>query len=128
MAGVAILISKRCRGAVREKVAEIKGRLLAYNVIFGAYCIIIGSIYTPNSDQEQFITSALSDVLAAQQRLLLIGGDLNLVMDATRPQRGNVNRRQKMAERDGASGHLATNTLLPRNTHFSHMPIGPMLD
>lgn len=82
-AGVAILIARRCKGEVKEKAAEIKGRLLAYNVTFGPTSILIGSIYTPNSGQERFIKSALSDVLSTQKRLLLVGGDLNVVMDAS---------------------------------------------
>lgn len=41
----------------------------------------LGTIYTPNEEQERFIWDALAYSLLSHDRLILIGGDLNLVMD-----------------------------------------------
>lgn len=43
-AGVAILIAKLCRGLVKEKVTEIRGRLLAYTIQFGAQTMVLVSV------------------------------------------------------------------------------------
>lgn len=80
-AGVAILMSRHFRGTVGDKIAEIKGRFLAYTMRLGGTDYTIGSLYAPNTGQEGFLKNALSDMLLTQQRRILVGGDLNIVMD-----------------------------------------------
>lgn len=86
--GVAILFSIRAQCKVLSTIAEIKGRLLAVRVQWGDMQLTIGSLYAPNERQEPFLRMALSDVLASPDTALLIGGDLNMVMDSDQDRSG----------------------------------------
>lgn len=73
-AGVAILLSRPFGGRVEQKVAELKGRLLAYQLTIAGQAMVIGSIYAPNDGQDAFLRSALLEVTANNTRSILLGG------------------------------------------------------
>lgn len=77
-----ILIGASFPGKVIGVFAEIKGRLLAVRLQWGSTCATLATIYAPNTQQEPFILNALSSVLASPDSDILIGGDLNLVMNS----------------------------------------------
>ena len=80
-AGVAILVSRRFRGTLGVKIAEIRGRLLAYKFQFGGHSLTIATVYAPNSGQEAFLLQAVAAITHSPDDFLLIGRDLNIVFD-----------------------------------------------
>ena len=77
---MAVLFASTFHGEVRAVVAEIKGRVLALTCSLGDRAITVASIYVPNTGQEPFVRSALTQILTTRDRDVLIGVDLNIVM------------------------------------------------
>lgn len=61
--------------------AEIKGRLLAIRVLWGTTYLTLSTIYAPNERQEPFLKQAVAEVLTSPDAAVVVGGDINLVMD-----------------------------------------------
>lgn len=80
--GVAILFFKRFRSSIEGSMTEIKGHLFPMRLQISTYNLTIASIYFPNEHQEKFLTEALAEVLHTPDSLVVVGGNLNLVMDA----------------------------------------------
>lgn len=79
--GVAILIHKRLNFTVSDVNTDSKGR---YVVVTGTLCqipVILVSVYAPNWDDACFANNLLSSLPNLNTHRLILGGDLNCVMN-----------------------------------------------
>ena len=79
--GVAILINKRVQFTTSKIIADKNGR---YLIIAGTLChnpILLVNIYAPNFDDPAFTDRLFANLPYLNTHLLILGGDLNCVID-----------------------------------------------
>ena len=87
--GTAILISKNIPFVSTKVIQDLHGR---YVIVAGKLYnipIVLANIYAPNHDDERFISSFLSTLPNLDTHQLIIGGDLNLVLNSSLDRSSN---------------------------------------
>ena len=82
-AGVAIFVTTRFKGKVERVVLDIPGRALILQITYTTHHFIVGTIYCPNTGQEQFLKTAIERIGDHPHADMIIGGDFNIVLDTT---------------------------------------------
>lgn len=80
--GVAILLSTRLRFTIEAVRRDDRGRYLFVNIILEGKPLTLASLYAPNDKPVQFVADTLAELKAFGRGPILLGGDLNCVMDA----------------------------------------------
>lgn len=79
--GTAILINKNTPLIVSDTIADPNGR---YIIVIGSLFntpLILANIYAPNWDDYMFFTKLLNSLPQVDSHFLILGGDMNTVMD-----------------------------------------------
>jgi len=79
--GVAILINKRLNFTVSDVSADTQGRYLVVTGTLRQTPVVLVNIYAPNWDNPNFANNLLSSLPCLNTHRLILGGDLNCVMD-----------------------------------------------
>lgn len=98
---VAILLKAHSPCKAVSTIAEVKGRLLALRLQWGNIFLTVASIYAKNEHQESFLRSSLSAVMSSPDRAVLIGGDLNIVMNPDIDRSGQRSNQSGTLSADG---------------------------
>ena len=79
--GVAILISPTFEYTVSKILANNEGNLLSIDLKLNDTSIRIINTYSPNIDSPQYFKNIESHILSTEIEYILLGGDLNLILD-----------------------------------------------
>jgi exonuclease III len=87
--GVGLLLSNKLKFTIHDEFRDPNGNILLLNISIQGARITIGSIYSPNNDDQNFFTTISDICLHYGNRLIVIGGDWNTTVD-NRPARSNI--------------------------------------
>ncbi len=91
--GTAILVSKKLLVTVEDSYRDFDCNILLLKLRIGAISLTLGSIYGPNTDDEQFFNRISEKVRVFDSDFAIIGGDWNTTydMNSTRLNRDVLN-------------------------------------
>ena len=126
--GVAVLLSHRLLAMASPEVAHVsdsQGRLVRVDLTLLGRRLSVLSVYAPNSGQGQFFNDSLQPLLPAD-RLCLVGGDFNCIVDQQRDQSSSGSNRLAgagtlRAVMDGAGLVDAYRHLAPAGREYTHI-------
>lgn len=79
--GAAIIIRKTIPFTATKIIPDSRGRYIIVTGKLFHHPVILASVYAPNIDDENFITSFFAALPSMDSHQLIIGGDFNLVLD-----------------------------------------------
>lgn len=79
--GVAILLAGHLQFQLKEVIRDPRGWYVIVKGLLESRLVTLASLYAPNSGQLEFLESTLEMLDSVKEGLLLVGGDLNSVMD-----------------------------------------------
>lgn len=79
--GVAILLAKTLKFEFQDKEEDPTGRFLFIKGRLNDQMVTIATLYTPNNNQIAFIEQTLEQLKTFQEGHLIIGADLNYILD-----------------------------------------------
>jgi exonuclease III len=79
--GTAILISKKLEYAINGTFVDDNCNMLLLNITIGNVSIVVGSIYGPNDDDENFFEQLNQGIHGFNSDFVVIGGDWNATYD-----------------------------------------------
>ena len=65
-----------------------KGRWVILNIVVDKKSICIANVYGPNSDDENFFVNVLDAICDGQSDEIIVGGDLNVILDIDKDRKG----------------------------------------
>lgn len=87
--GVAILLSAKLWPTILSQKQDPNGRYLFLNVRLNNVLYTLALMYAPNSNQLEFLQDTLHRLSLFQQGPIVLGGDLNLLVNSTLDYSGN---------------------------------------
>ena len=88
--GVAILINRKVTFTINSTTVDPEGRFVIVSILIQNMKLCIANIYCPNVDDPSFFHSFFTSLSDHSDSTLLIGGDLNLVLDPTMDRLSNT--------------------------------------
>lgn len=82
--GVAILLSKSSFFRLIDTVVDPQGRFLFVKGYLADHKITLANVYVPNVGQLDFLQCVLKQLEAFKEGDMVLGGDFNLILDATK--------------------------------------------
>lgn len=99
--GVAILFSAKIRTSIESQEIDPNGRFLFLNVTIEGEPLSLASIYAPNEDQYKFLKETLTNLISFSTGPIILGGDLNFIIDPQQDYSGSGKRRGLRGESRG---------------------------
>ena len=87
---VAILIRKNVEVKVIREHKDKEGRILILEIVSNNMNFTLVNVYAPNSDRPEFIEQVFSLIDKSENSSIIMGGDLNLVMDIKKDKLGGT--------------------------------------
>ena len=94
-AGVAILFNNNFSFQLLKAYTDPKGRFIICDLTTNGKYITLANIYAPNEDDPNFFTSVFNRLLDFKCEEIIVGGDLNLVVDVNKDKKGGLARSHK---------------------------------
>ena len=94
-AGVAILFNNNFSFQLLKAYTDPKGRFIICDLTTNGKCITLANIYAPNEDDPNFFTSVFNRLLDFKCEEIIVGGDVNLVRDVNKDNKGGLARSHK---------------------------------
>jgi exonuclease III len=131
--GTAILVSKKLLVTVEDSYRDLECNILLLKLRIGAISLTLGSIYGPNTDDEQFFNRISEKVRDFASDFAIIGGDWNTTydMNSTRLNRDVLNtvnipsvRRSRWLNQLRIEHHLTDpyRYLYPESQEYTYVP------
>lgn len=79
--GVAILVNKNVQFKLIKQIKDSSGRMIIILVEIQGQKMVLANVYAPNGDAPEFFVELESKLGVMGQHYLVLGGDLNLLMD-----------------------------------------------
>ena len=94
-AGVAILFNNNFSFQLSKAYIDPKGRFIICDLTTNGQCITLATLYAPNEDDPNFLTSVFNQLLDFKGEEIIVGGDFNLVLDVDKDKKGGLARTHK---------------------------------
>lgn len=104
--GVTILLSARIRTSIEAQDIDPLERYLFLNVTMEGEPLTLASVYAPNKNQLQFLTEVSSNLSSFSKGPIILGGDLNSIIDPSQDSSGTVKRKGLRGEARGERHNL----------------------
>ena len=91
--GVIILVSKHLQFKCIKQIKDNSGRMIIILAEIQSQKLILANIYAPNLDDQTFFADLERKLQSAGNHAIVLGGDLNLVMDPALDHSGTVLRK-----------------------------------
>jgi exonuclease III len=87
--GVGILLSKKLNYTIHNEYRDIEGNILLIDITILGKRQTIGSVYSPNNDNENFFLTIVDTCRRYKNNQIVTGGDWNTTVDPN-PARTNI--------------------------------------
>lgn len=89
--GTAILFSRNLQVKVKDISVDSVGRWLILEIVIGEIECLLVSVYGPNEDKAEFYMELFQNIEIKEELPIILGGDLNTVLNLTQDYRGRNN-------------------------------------
>lgn len=86
--GTAILFNRKLNMTVQDQWCDRSGRWLILELKIGDIECLLVSVYGPNEDKAEFYVELFQNIEIKEELPVILGGDLNTVLDITKDYRG----------------------------------------